>query len=482
MKFDNRLVLFNCRLFDSERGRLLHDRSVLVEGEKIKAVEKGASAGSFGSFTPVDLGGLTLLPGLIDVHVHITVPLMHEVTPRAFFAMGRQIERNARACIEAGITTVRDTGGFPGRLSSLISAIDSGDIPGPRIIRCNSCITAPGGCPDWVPSFRSFVKAYLGGQYAERVGNPEEAAKQTGEMVRLGAEWIKVYCQHRSWLLGRGDLPVLDPDTFRAVVDTARRSGKKVCCHISSLKDLEYAMSMGVDTFEHSPLDEIPDKTAVEFAARSMVLNPTLACLDVGSDELWQTVESVLDERGPSILEPEPLRQVRRHIRTYRTESYPPQRSTYMRKPYFDLPLIARGFSNALTNVGRVLHAGGRVGVGTDSGGLPTALFGVFYVEELQRLELAGLTPAQVLMLATSGNASILGMDDRIGTIGPGRIADMIAVEGNPLKDLKALSKVRMVMKSGRFLKGAPGADHFRIVSKWLRGRNSRKPGSSGTP
>jgi len=482
MKFDNRLVLFNCRLFDSERGRLLHDMSVLVEGEKIKAVEKGASAEGFGSFTPVDLGGLTLLPGLIDTHVHITVPFMHEVTPRAFFAMGRQIERNARACIEAGITTVRDTGGFPGRLSSLISAIDSGDIPGPRIIRCNSCITAPGGCPDWVPSFRSFVKAYLGGQYAERVGSPEEAARQTGEMIRLGAEWIKVYCQHRSWLLGRGDLPVLDPDTFRAVVDTARRSGKKVCCHISSLKDLEYAMSMGVDTFEHSPLDEIPDKTAVEFAARGMVLTPTLACLDIGSDELWQTVESVLDERGPSILEPEPLRQVRRHIRTYRTESYPPQRSTYMKKPYFDLSLIARGFSNALTNVGRVLHAGGRVGVGTDSGGLPTALFGVFYVEELQRLELAGLTPAQVLMLATSGNASILGMDDRIGTIGPGRIADMIAVEGNPLEDLKALSKVRMVMKSGRFLKGAPGADHFRIVSKWLRGRNSRKPGSSGTP
>ncbi len=482
MKFDNRVVLFNCRLFDSERGRLLHDRSVLVEGEEIKAVEKGAAAGRAGSFTPVDLGGLTLMPGLIDTHVHITVPFMHEVTPRAFFAMGRQIERNARACIEAGITTVRDAGGFPGRLSSLVSAIDSGDIPGPRIIRCNSCIAAPGGCPDWVPSFRHFVKAFLGGQYAERVGSPEEAARQTGEMIRQGAQWIKVYCQHRSWLLGGGDLPVLDPATFRAVMDTARRYGRKVCCHVSRMEDLEYAMSMGVDTYEHSPLEEIPDRTAVEFAARGKVLNPTLTCLDAGSDSLWQTIGSVLDERGPSILEPEPLRQVRRHIRTYRTGPYPPPESEYRKKPCFDLPLIARGFPHALANVGRILHAGGRVGVGTDSGGLPTALFGVFYAEELKRLQLAGLTPAQVLMLATSGNASILDVGDRIGTIRPGRIADMIAVEGNPLEDLGAISKVRMVMRAGRFLKGAPGADHFRIVSKWLRGRNSRQPGSSGTP
>lgn len=474
MKFDNRLVLFNLRLFDSERGRLLHDRSVLVEGERIEAVEKGLAAQESGAFTPVDLGGLTLMPGLIDTHVHITMPFMHEMTPRAFFAVGRQIERNARACIEAGITTVRDTGGFPGRLSSLISAIDSNDIPGPRIIRCNSCITAPGGCPDWVPLFPRFIKAFLGGQYAERVGSPEEAARQTGEMIRQGAQWIKVYCQHRSWLLGGGDLPVLDPGTFRAVMDTARGSGRKVCCHISRLEDLEYAMSMGVDTFEHNPLDEIADHAAVEFAARGMAINPTLACLDAGSDELWQTVESVLDERGPSILEPEPLRQVRRYIRTYRTDPYPPPKSAYRKKPCFDLALIARGFPHALANVGRVLHAGGRIGIGTDSGGLPSALFGVFYTEELKRLRLAGLTPAQVLMLATSGNASILGMDDRIGIIRPGRIADMIAVEGNPLEDLGAVSKVRMVMKSGRFLKGAPGAKHFRIVSKWLRGRNSR--------
>ncbi len=472
MKFDNRLVLFNCRLFDSVRGRLLDNRSVLVEDGKIKAVEKGNAADGAGAFTPVDLGGLTLMPGLIDTHVHITVPFMHQVTPRALFAMGRQIERNARACIEAGITTVRDAGGFLGRLSSLASAIDSGDIPGPRIIRCNSCIAAPGGCPDWVPSFGYFVKAFLGGQYAERVGSPEEAARQTGEMIRRGAQWIKVYCQNRSWLLGGGELPVLDRDTFRAVMDTARRFGRKVCCHISGLEDLEYAMSMGVDTFEHSPLEEIPDEVAVEFAARGMVLNPTLACLDVGSDELWQTVDAVLDEQGPAFLETEPLRQVRQHIRNYRTDPYPPPQSTYRTKPCFDLPLIARGFPHALANVGRILHAGGRVGVGTDSGGLPTALFGVFYAEELKRLQLAGLTPAQVLVLATSGNASILGMGDRIGTIGPGRIADMIAVEGNPLEDLGVVSKVRMVMKEGGFLKGAPGADRFRIVSKWLGDRN----------
>ena len=102
---------------------------------------------------------------------------------------------------------------------------------------------------------------------------------------------------------------------------------------------------MGAYTFEHSPLEEIPDNTAVEFAARGMVPNPTLACLDAGSDELWQVVESVLDEQWPSILEPEPLRQVRRHIRIYRTDPYPPLESAYRKKPCFDLPLIARAGS-----------------------------------------------------------------------------------------------------------------------------------------
>jgi imidazolonepropionase-like amidohydrolase len=121
-----------------------------------------------------------------------------------------------------------------------------------------------------------------------------------------------------------------------------------------------------------------------------------------------------------------------------------------------NLPLIAGGYANAAANVVRILHAGGRVGVATDSGGLPTAFFGVFYAEELRRLVRLGLSNYQTLKAATSGNAEILGLQDKLGSIRPGRLADLIVVDGNPLADLDAVLNVRMVMKGGRFLKGAP--------------------------
>lgn len=454
MKFDNRLAFINMHLFDGQAGRLFENKSVLVEEGTIISVEDGNAAERNSAFKPVDLQGLTLMPGLIDTHVHISVPFMHRVTPKAFVHIGPQIERNAKACIDAGITTVRDAGGFPRRLSSLIQAVEGGDIPGPRIIRCNSCIASPGGCPDWVPHFNPIVEKFIGGQYAERAGTPEEAENHANAMIDLGARWIKIYCQGRSWLLGGSSLPVFDRETFKALMGTAHGRGRKVCCHVSWLDDVKYAMSMGVDTFEHSPLEEIPQETAAEFAARGMVLNPTLTCLDLGNGELWSMLESVVSERGGELLESEPLRQVREHIDTYRTLPYPPPEKEYRRRPYFNLPLIAERYPAAFDNVRRVLHAGGRVGVGTDSGGLPTAFFGIFYLEELKRLKDVGFTTAQVLQLATSGNAAVLGMEDLIGTIRPGRKADMIAVEGNPLEDIDALKRVKMVIRDGRFLKG----------------------------
>jgi imidazolonepropionase-like amidohydrolase len=469
MIFDKRYNFYNMQLFDGERGRLVSGKSVLVEGDKIVAVQDGDGAVDIAGIEPVDLHGLTLLPGLIDAHVHITVPFMHKVTTRAFFNITAQIERNARTCIEAGITTVRDAGGFPRRLNSLISAVNSGDLPGPRIIKCNSCITTPGGCPDWVPYFNPLIRYIVGGQYAERVNTPAEARARVEEMLRMGADWIKIYCQHRSWLLGGGDLPVFDRQTFAAIMDTAHKNHRKVCAHISWLKDLEYAMSMGVDTFEHCPIEEIPEVVAGEFAARDMALNPTLTCLDLGNDQLWEMLEEMINEGGETILEPEPLRQVREHIATYRKKSYPPPARQYLKRPYFDIPLFAQRFEQILANIGRMLRAGARVGVATDSGGLPTALFGVFYIEELKRLMQAGLSCAQVLMAATSGNAAILGIDNTLGSIRPGKTADMIAVQGNPLENLDAMRNVQMVMKGGRFLKREQAKASISKMTKWGR-------------
>jgi len=469
MIFENRFNFYNMQLFDGERGILLSGKSVLVEGDKIVAVQDGDGAVNVAGIEPVDLHGFTLLPGLIDAHVHMTVPFMHRVSPRAFFNITSQIERNARTCIESGITTVRDAGGFPRRLKSLIPAVNSGDLPGPRIIKCNSGITTTGGCPDWVPHYNSLIRYLIGGQYAERVNTPEEAKSKVEEMLGLGADWIKIYCQHSSTLLGGTDLPVFDRQTFAAIMDTAHKNHRKVCAHISWLKDLEYAMSMGVDTFEHCPIEEIPEAVAGEFAARDMALNPTLTFLDLGNDQLWEKLEAMINESGASMFEPEPLRQVKKYIAAYRTRPYPPPPSQYRKRPCFDSSLFAGRFDQILANIRRMLRAGARVGVGTNSGGFSTAFFGVFYLEELKRLMQAGLSCGQVLMAATSGNASILGIDNALGSIRPGKTADMIAVEGNPLENLDAIRNVKMVMKGGRFLKREQAKASISMMTKWGR-------------
>jgi imidazolonepropionase-like amidohydrolase len=470
MLIDQRYALYNMGLFDGETGFLEHGKCVVVKGKRILSVDNGPDAARAAGFLPVDLDGQTLMPGLIDCHVHLTVPFMTRVTLRAFKDISKQIEKNARACLEAGITTVRDAGGFPRRLSSLIAEVNSGDLPGPRIIRCNSCITTPKGCPDWVPYFNPLIRRIIGGQYAERVSTPEEARRCVEGLIRMGSDWIKIYCQHSSWLLGKGPLPVFSPQTFRAIMEGARHGNRKVCCHISLLQDLRYAMSMGVHTFEHCPMEEIPEETAGEFAARDMVLNPTLTCLDLGNDALWGLLETELNERGGTFLEPEPLRQVREHIALYRERPYPPPEQEYRKRPYIDISRFAHGYGYALANVGRILHAGGRVGVATDSGGLPTAFFGIFYPEELRRLTMAGFSPVQALIAATSGNASILGLDKELGIIRPGMMADLIVVEGDPLSDISAVRNVRMVMKGGQFMKGEPEGASFRnlVMSREL--------------
>lgn len=450
-----RHVLYNMDVFDGRSARLVRDACIMVGGGRIVDMGHGLDPARQAGFIPVDLKGCTLLPGLIDCHVHITVPFMTRVTPRAFRDMAAQVARNASTCIDAGITTVRDTGGFPRRLSDLADAIGSGDLPGPRIIRCNSAITTTGGCPDWVPRFNRIVRAVIGGQYAERVDIPQQASRAVEDMIHKGADWIKIYCQHRSWLLGGGSLPVFDPPTFEAVMHTARMHGRKVCCHVSWLDDLRLAMSMGVHTVEHSPLEAIPEETAAGFAARDMALTPTLTCLDLGNDELQDRLEGIVREQGQRYLEPEPLRQVRKHLDLYRRR-YPPPDHESRRRPYLNIPLLAGGYSHAVANVSRILHAGGRVGIGTDSGGLPTALFGVFYLEELRRLSRVGMSNGQVLTAATAGNAGILGLDDRLGIVRPGMLADLVAVQGDPLADLDALGRVRVVMKEGRFIRGEP--------------------------
>jgi imidazolonepropionase-like amidohydrolase len=464
ISFDARYVLHNLRLFDGETETLHRGARIVVDRGRILAVDASPDPFWQAGFIPVDLQGMTVLPGLIDCHVHITSPFMTRITSRSIASIDPQICRNARVCVEAGITTVRDTGGIPKRLETLAADIRSFDLMGPRIIRSNAAIAPAGGYPDRGPAPKRLFSALLGGSPVTRVASAGQADSAVTEQVRLGADWIKVYCQHRSTLSGGSDLPVFDADTLRSIARAARRYKKPVCCHVARLDDLRCAMSMGARTVEHSPLEPIPDETAMEFASRDLVLNPTLTCLDLGNDSLREHLREIVLGQGATYLEPEPLRQVGTLLENSLSPPLPlPGRRTGGDR-LMDLDLYARAYPHALANVVRILHAGGTVGVASNAGGQPWALFGVFYREELRRLRLLGMSTFQVLSAATAGNARILGIHDRLGAVRPGMEADLIAVPGNPLENLDALVAISMVMVRGRIIKGDPQHPHLMSI------------------
>ena len=191
-----KLVLYNCPLFDGIQGRLQKDRMVVVEGGKIRAIEPRGDLGPFASYKAVDLGGRTLLPGLIDNHVHITVPFIDHVNLTVITQMDRQIALNFRNCIMGGVTTVRDVGGFPGKIQKFRAMADANEIPGPRVISSLSPIAAREGdelgAPGTAPYFTNpVVKWLLGGNYAERPRTVEEIEEACDRMIGLGAQWLK---------------------------------------------------------------------------------------------------------------------------------------------------------------------------------------------------------------------------------------------------------------------------------------------------
>jgi len=397
-------------LIDGKSSEPRRDQVIVIRGNRIESVGPAASAKIEPGARVIDLSAMTVLPGMIDAHTHIflqgedpaeggyDVQLLKY--PLAYRAARATVA--ARRALEQGFTTIRDveTEGAGYGDVGIRMAINEGRIPGPRMYVVTRAISTTGGYN--LEGYAPEIEVPKG---AQLIDGPVEARKAAREQLDHGADWIKVYMTHRSWLDKAGNLvsqPTLTVEELRAIVDEAHGWKKKVACHAYGGEGLHRALDGGCDSIEHG-LD-LDDAAVAQMVRQGTWLVPTLAVY--------------YDHNGPADT-PAGKRDRKRWE---------------VHGPSFN----------------RALKAGVKIAFGTDAGGFdwkdPIA-------QEFPRMIEFGMTPMQAIRAATSAAADLLDATGDLGVIAPGAYADVIAVGGDPLRDVNALKDVRFVMKDGSVFK-----------------------------
>jgi imidazolonepropionase-like amidohydrolase len=394
-----------------QAGRLIVDAgkpalgpsTVIVENGRVVRIEPGATAPA--GATVIDHRSRTVLPGLIDTHVHLTsdpgTPFWQEavVTSEAATITG---VHNALTTVRAGFTTVRDLGANANSILALRDAIQSGVVPGPRVVASGPAVSIIGGHGD-VSGFRPDVNAAL--EAGNTCTGADQCAQRVRELARRGVDVIKV--TSTGGVLsqqGRGLEGHFDVAELRAITGAARRLGLKVASHAHGARGIEEAALAGVDSIEHGTYADAAAITAMKSKATWYV--PTLMAF------------TGLKERiGKNIFTP-PVETKAKQV----------------------LALHGRALNQAH-------RSGVRIAFGTDA-----AVFehGRNAEEAELMVRLGGMSPREVLVSATTGAADLLGISNEVGTLEAGKSADLIAVDGDPLADAASLTRVRFVMARGK--------------------------------
>jgi imidazolonepropionase-like amidohydrolase len=396
------------RLIDVVAGKILTGQCITTDGDRIAAVVPCSETPD--GAVRIDWSDLTVLPGLIDLHTHLAdagqsadLALPIKTTPAATALIGAH---NARITLEAGFTTVRDVGTYRGLTDvALKDAIDAGYVPGPRMFVAGAYITRPGGGGELngvVPNEQLPADMRLG-----VVSDAQEAAAKTAFLIESGADFIKTIATGAVLAIGTepGE-PELSEAELRAVVETAKTKGKFVTAHAHGAVGIKNAIRAGVHSIEHASL--IDDEALAMAKAAG-----TWLVMDIYNGDY-------IDDVG-------------------RKEGWPEE---YLRKNRETTDVQREGFAKAV-------KMGVKLAFGTDSGVYPHGA----NARQFAYMVRYGMTPMQAIQSATIRAAELLGKESELGSIAPGRFADLIAVQGDPLTDVRVLENVSHVMKGGALVK-----------------------------
>jgi imidazolonepropionase-like amidohydrolase len=404
-----RVMVHAGRLLDVRTGKTLNDQAIVIDGGKIVSVGPFTQASHSPGDRLIDLGNATVLPGLTDAHTHMTSD------PRdvGYEGLGISIPRstlvgarNARLTLEAGFTTVRNVGADGYSDVALRDAINAGDVPGPHMLVSGPPLGITGGhCDENLLPFEYHDTA---GGVADGVEGVQHKVRET---IKYGADLIKICAT--GGVLSHGDNPQASQYTLeemKAIVADAHRLGRKVAAHAHGAQGILWASEAGVDSIEHGSY--IDDAAIAEIKKNGTYLVPTLYLAD------WFLANA------------EQL-----HV--------PPE-------------MIAKGrevMPAARKNVAHAFASGVKVAFGTDAAVYPHGL----NAHEFAVMVNLGLTPLQSIQSATINAADLLGWSDKMGAVEPGKWADIIAVDGDPLQEVTTLERVKFVMKGGEVVKNEYG-------------------------
>jgi imidazolonepropionase-like amidohydrolase len=391
------------RLIDGRSDTVVSPATVVIRGNRIESVGRDAAVPAGAEV--IDLGDSTILPGLIDAHTHIM--LQGDVTSEEYDAQlfkeslpyrALRASRAARISLEHGFTALRDmeTEGSMYTDVDVKRAINNGVIPGPRLYVSTRAMSVTGGYG--LSGYSPEVTYPMGVQI---VDGPDEARKAVREQIGHGADWIKVYADRSYFVQKDGTLssiPTFTAEEMKAIVDEAHRLRHKVAAHAMARPGLQNALDAGVDTIEHGIA--IPDELLDRMVARGVYLCPTLTV----------------------------------------TEYVAPGRAAEGRAIWAKIPAYHRDTFQ------RALKKGVKIAFGTDVGGFP---WDFPQAREFSYETKYGMTPMQAIQSATRVAAELLDASDSIGTLEAGKLADVIAVPGNPLANISIMEKPSFVMKDG---------------------------------
>ncbi len=403
--FSQKTILHCGTLFDMTSNYSQKEMSIIIEKNKIIDIQKGYQKAAAGDKV-VDLKLKTVMPGLIDMHVHLESQTSKDsFQKRIGYNMADnalEAQKYGKITLMSGFTTVRDMGGSGANIA-LRNAINRGSVDGPRILTSGKTIATTGGHGD--PSNGLNENLHVDESMLTGVINgPDEARQAIRQRYKDGADWIKITSTGGVLSVAKnGKGPQFQADELDAIIATAKDYGFKVAAHAHGPEGMKRAIRAGVTTIEHGTLAD--DECIKLFIEKGAFLIPTIIAGKTAADSA--------------------------------------------KVPGYYHPFVAAkaieigGYSQS--NLAKAYKAGVKIGFGTDAG----VFIHGYNAKEFQYMVEAGMPMMECLKAATTINAGILDMADQIGSIEKGKLADIIAVDGDPIADPKVMMKVAFVMKDG---------------------------------